>query len=104
MTNGWVRQIPTLLLGFLTAAALAIHGYHYGVEDSEIFIPGAHRLLHPNLFPYGSEFFLAHQHLSLCLSPILAWTANFGLISPWSGRSFSCMLPASSPRLHRAGC
>jgi hypothetical protein len=80
MTTGWMRQIPFLRLGTLTAAAVLIHGYHFGVEDSEIFIPAAHRLLHPDLYPYASEFFLSHQRLSL-FSPILAWTASLTHLS-----------------------
>ncbi len=62
-------------LGGLTAAALAIHGYHLGVDDGEIYVPAAKKLLHPNLYPYASEFFLSHGHLSL-FSPILAWTSK----------------------------
>ena len=80
MTTGWVRQVPFLRLGLLTTAAVAIHGYHFGVEDSEIFIPAAHRLLNPHLFPYADEFFQAHQRLSL-FSPILAWTARLTHLS-----------------------
>src|ERR1700683_1339797 len=80
MTTGWIRQIPSLRLGILTAAAVAVHGYHFGVEDSEIFIPAAHRLLPPDLYPYASEFFLSHQRLSL-FSPILAGTARLTHLS-----------------------
>jgi uncharacterized membrane protein (UPF0136 family) len=69
------RPFPALRLIALTFGALLIHGYHYGVEDGEIYIPAAQKLLHPNLYPFGAEFFLAHGHLSLCGS-ILAWTAR----------------------------
>jgi hypothetical protein len=74
------RRLPILRLGLLTAAALAIHGYHLGVEDGEIFIPAAKKLLNPGLYPYGDEFFLSHEHLSL-FSPILAWTARLTHLS-----------------------
>jgi hypothetical protein len=67
--------LPILRLGVLTAAALVIHGYHLGVEDAEIYIPAARKLLNPQLYPYATEFFLSHGHLSL-FSPILAWTAK----------------------------
>jgi hypothetical protein len=80
MTTGWVRRIPFLRLGTLTAAAVVIHGYHYGVDDSEIFIPAANRLLQPGLYPYASEFFQSHQRLSL-FSPILAGTARLTHLS-----------------------
>jgi hypothetical protein len=80
MRTGWDRRPPILRLGLLTAAALAIHGYHFGVEDGEIFIPASKKLLHPNLYPYADEFFLSHQRLSL-FSPIMAWTARLTHLS-----------------------
>jgi hypothetical protein len=67
--------LPILRLGGLTAAALLIHGYHLGVEDAEIYIPAAKKLLHPELYPYADEFFLSHGHLSL-FAPVLSWTAR----------------------------
>ncbi len=68
-------RLPILRLAALTAAALVIHGYHLGVEDGEIYIPAARRLIHPHLYPFAPEFFLSHAHLSL-FSPILAVTAR----------------------------
>lgn len=67
-------RLPLLRLGCLTVAALLIHGYHLGVEDGEIYIPAAKRLLRPELYPFAPEFFLSHGHLSL-FSPLLALTA-----------------------------
>jgi hypothetical protein len=64
----------------LTAAALAIHGYHLGVEDAEIYIPAAKKLLDPDLYPFATEFFLSHEHLSL-FGQILAWTARLTHLS-----------------------
>ena len=75
MIDGQGGRFPLLRLGGLTAAALVIHGYHLGVEDAEIYIPTAKKLLHPALYPYASEFFLSHGHLSL-FGPILAWTSR----------------------------
>jgi hypothetical protein len=66
---------PFVRLGLLTVAAVAIHGYHLGVDDGEIYIPAAKKLLHPDLYPYAAEFFQSHQRLSL-FAPILAWTAR----------------------------
>jgi hypothetical protein len=74
------NSLPVVRLGILTAAALLIHGYHCGVEDGEIYIPAAKKLLHPNLYPYATEFFLAHGRLSL-FGPILAWTAKLTHLS-----------------------
>jgi len=74
------QRLPIVRLGLLTAAAVAIHGYHLGVEDAEIYIPAARKLLHPSLYPFGEEFFLSHGRLSL-FSPILAWTARLTHLS-----------------------
>ncbi|WP_263358257.1 hypothetical protein [Acidicapsa ligni] len=73
-------RLPILRLGALTIAALGIHGYHLGVEDGEIYIPAARKLLDPTLYPFGTEFFLSHGRLSL-FSPILAWTARLTHLS-----------------------
>jgi len=75
MTQNQGGRLPILRLGGLTAAALVIHGYHLGVEDAEIYIPTAKKLLNPGLYGYADEFFLSHGHLSL-LGPILAWTSR----------------------------
>lgn len=73
-------RVPFARLGLLTVAALAIHGYHLGVEDGEIYIPAARKLLHPDLYPYATEFFKSHERLSL-FAPILAWTARLTHLS-----------------------
>ncbi len=56
------KTLGTLLL--LTAGALLVQGYHPCAEDAEIYIPGIEKILHPQLFPAGSEFFLSHAHLT----------------------------------------
>jgi hypothetical protein len=55
-----------VLLGLLlmTAAALFVHGYHPYAEDAEIYLPGVERILHPQLFPTGQEFFSSHANLT----------------------------------------
>lgn len=78
------KRFPFAHLTLITLAALAIHGYHLGVEDGEIYIPAVRKLLHPNLYPYGSEFFLSHERLSL-FAPIVAWSARIAHLSTdWS--------------------
>jgi hypothetical protein len=55
-------------LGFLlalTAGALLVHGYHPFAEDAEIYLPGVEKILHPQLFPVGQEFFASHASLTL---------------------------------------
>lgn len=49
----------------LTLGALAIHGYHPYAEDAEIYLPGIKKLLHPTLYPSGTEFFESHAGLTL---------------------------------------
>jgi hypothetical protein len=78
------KRFPFARLTLITLAALAIHGYHLGVEDGEIYIPAARKLLHPNLYPYATEFFLSHERLSL-FAPIVAWSARIAHLSTdWS--------------------
>jgi hypothetical protein len=74
------QHLPLVRLGLLTVAAVAIHGYHLGVEDGEIYIPAAKKLLNPDLYPYAAEFFQSHQRLSL-FAPILAFTARLTHLS-----------------------
>ncbi|KAA6464655.1 hypothetical protein DYQ86_01445 [Acidobacteria bacterium AB60] len=51
------------LLG-LAVVAFLIHGYHPFSEDAETYLPGIERLLNPQLFPIGSEYFQLHAHLT----------------------------------------
>lgn len=55
----------TLILLFLTAAALLVHGYHPGAEDAEIYLPGIEKALQPELFGFNAQFFQSHAHLTL---------------------------------------
>jgi len=41
-----------------------VHGYHPFAEDAEIYLPGVERILHPELFPVGREFFSSHASLT----------------------------------------
>jgi hypothetical protein len=60
-----IRTEELLLLGLLTCLAVALHGYHGGVEDAEIYLPGVLKHLHPDLFPRNSEFFNSHAGMTL---------------------------------------
>jgi drug/metabolite transporter superfamily protein YnfA len=51
-------------LSALSAGALLVHGYHPFAEDAEIYLPGVEKILHPELFPVGQEFFLSHASLT----------------------------------------
>src|ERR1700694_5428796 len=48
----------------LTSGALLVHGYHPWSEDAEIYLPGVEKILHPQLFPVGREFFQSHASLT----------------------------------------
>jgi hypothetical protein len=54
-----------LFLFLLTAGALLVHGYHPFAEDAEIYLPGVERILNPQLFPAGQEFFASHASLTI---------------------------------------
>jgi hypothetical protein len=79
--NGTPRQrLPIRRLLALTAFAVLVHGYHAGVEDAEIYVPAAKKLLNPSLYPFAPEFFLAHGHLSM-FAPLLAGVSKLTHLS-----------------------
>jgi hypothetical protein len=57
--KGWA------LLLLITLAAFIVHGYHPGVEDAEIYLPGIKKALNPALYPQNDTFFASHAHLTL---------------------------------------
>jgi hypothetical protein len=57
------QELAILLL--LSIGAFLIHGYHPGVEDAEIYLPGIEKMLHPGLFPLNTQFFASHAQLTL---------------------------------------
>jgi hypothetical protein len=57
------KTLGALLL--LTLGTVAVNGYHPGVEDAEIYLPGVLKVLNPRLFPYNQGFFASHAHLTL---------------------------------------
>src|SRR5207247_2866888 len=59
-----MRPADLLVLVGLTLGALAVHGYHPGTEDAEIYLPGVLKRLQPSLFPYNAEFFQSHASLT----------------------------------------
>jgi hypothetical protein len=106
VTTDAARRLPLFRLAALTIAAIAIHGYHLGVDDGEIYVPAARRLHNPRLYPFAPEFFLSHAHLSL-FSPTLAWTARLTHLSiDWTicgwyvatlfGMMFACWMLAAA--------
>jgi hypothetical protein len=57
-------RTPVGRLLLLTAAAVLVHGYHLGADDSAIYIPAIKKLANPALYPFGAPFFMSHAHLS----------------------------------------
>jgi hypothetical protein len=55
----------TLRLGLIAFLAVLVHGYHLGADDAAIYVPAIKRVADPELYPFGSEFFMSHAHLSL---------------------------------------
>src|SRR5260370_29683182 len=53
------------MLGATTVAAVLVHGYHLGVDDSAIYVPAIKRVADPSLYPFGEQFFMSHAHLSV---------------------------------------
>ena len=71
---------PFARLAMITLGALAVHGYHLGVDDGEIYIPAIRKLVQPGSFPYATEFFLSHERLSM-FAPLVAWSARVAHLS-----------------------
>ncbi len=63
-------RVPSILktgsfLVLLTAGALLVHGYHLGIEDQAIYLPGIEKNLNPGLFPKDSDLFLPQTRATL---------------------------------------
>jgi hypothetical protein len=58
-------RTPYRWLLLLTAIAVAIHGYHLGTDDAEIYVAAVKKSVDSSLFPFGSQFFMSHGRLSL---------------------------------------
>lgn len=48
----------SIFLVLLTVIALLVHGYHLGIEDQAIYLPGIEKQLNPGLFPKDAGLFL----------------------------------------------
>jgi hypothetical protein len=73
-----VVQLKTkdlIILFFLTAAAVLVHGYHPFVEDAEIYVPGIKKLLNPALYPFNDGFFASHAKMTL-FPNLIAWSVR----------------------------
>ena len=59
----------------LTILAVVIHGYHLGVDDGAIYVPGIKKFFDPQLYPFGAEFFQHHSRMSI-FAPTVALAAR----------------------------
>lgn len=67
------------LLLLLTVAAVAVHGYHYGIEDQAIYLPGLKKALDPSLYPHDSELFSPQATASGLTRLVVGTVKTFGL-------------------------
>ena len=63
-SEGLIPYKRILALLCISAAAVLIHGYHLGTDDGAIYVPAIKSAADPSLYPFGSEFFMTHAHLS----------------------------------------
>lgn len=68
-----VRVFALLLV--MVAASVAIHGYHYGIEDEAIYLPAIKAHLHPALYPHDAIFFQPQNRATL-FDELVAGTAR----------------------------
>jgi hypothetical protein len=60
------------LLAMVSAGAILIHGYHLGVEDQAIYLPGMAKSLNPGLFPADSDLFLPQSRATFMTQLVVA--------------------------------
>ena len=61
-----------ILLIFLTAAAILIHGYHVGVEDQEVYLAAIRKNLDPSAYPFNAVFFSEQMKVALFVRAVAA--------------------------------
>ncbi|MGA2299476.1 MAG: hypothetical protein ABSG77_02130 [Candidatus Acidiferrum sp.] len=71
-----------LLLG-ITAAAVAVHGYHRGIEDMAVYLPAIKKLLTAALYPYDAAFFLLYIRFTVFHSFVASATRATHLPLDW---------------------
>ena len=66
------RAVPLLLL---TAAAIAVQGYHPGLEDDAYYLAAIQKNLKPALFPHDADFFQL-QFQATVFDKLIAWSVR----------------------------
>ncbi len=73
--------IATLVL--LTGIAVAIHGYHFGVEDQDVYVAAVKKDLNPALYPHNAEFFMVQMRGTL-FDELMAFSTRVSRLPlPW---------------------
>ncbi len=65
-----IRDVGAVLL--LSAAAIAVHGYHFGAEDGASYIPAVKHALDPALYPHDADFATALSHFGMFVPMVAA--------------------------------
>ena len=78
------RRPPSAIVIFVfTLMAVALHGYHYGIEDEAIYLPAIKKLIDPSLYPVNSELFMAQSRGTALPWLIAGITRATHLQLPW---------------------
>ncbi len=81
MREGTARHLILLLA--LTIAAMAIQGYHPGLEDDSFYLAAIRKNLNPALFPHDADFFQL-QFQATIFDKLVAWSSRLThLPLPW---------------------
>ncbi len=67
---GWVTNLAAV--SGLTCVAILVAGYHSGIEDDAIYLPGIKKLLNPALYPHDARFFASQTKAFLLLRAVAA--------------------------------
>ncbi len=68
--TGWATGL--LAVSSLTCLAILVAGYHSGIEDDAIYLPGIKKLLNPALYPHDAQFFASQTNAFLLLRAVAA--------------------------------
>ena len=67
------------LFAVLTMAGLLVHGYHYGIEDQAIYLPGIKQAIDPSLYGHDSVFFQPQTQPTLITKLVAVSATSTGL-------------------------
>jgi Domain of unknown function (DUF6798) len=73
-----------LLLLLLTFAAVAVHGYHFGVQDQFLYVPAIKQHANPALYPHDGAFFQVHTRVMVLDDLVALSMRATGLPADWA--------------------